>query len=46
LLDFVTGIIFVQEFSYFNPKFPADDDLSAGKVFIEGSTISEWNFPP
>jgi hypothetical protein len=45
-MDLVRGIIFTQELSDFNPKLPTNDDLSAGKVFIEGSTISEWNFPP
>lgn len=44
MLEFIQRVMIAQKFSNFNPELPADDDLSAGKVFIEDATIFKRDF--
>jgi hypothetical protein len=36
--------MFIQELGYFYSQFPAGNDSSAWKGFVDGATVSEWNF--
>ena len=34
----------IQELHDVHSEFPAGNDSSAGKGFVDGATVSEWNF--
>jgi hypothetical protein len=43
-LHFVRGEMVIQELNDVHSEFPARDDSAAWKGFVDGTTVSEWNF--